>query len=139
MGTKQERPFRWWFHTKRSIRRKLSGTLLHLHMLTILSSHSIFTQSNASPVPPTYLEQKRHEAQLQYREEQAYITSNKENFERLIKEEQDAMAKQMPGTFWGAASAVMGGVPPPPPGQAEESSLAASPASAEGSQQETSP
>ena len=70
-------------------------------------------QPNASPIPPTYLEQKRHEAQLQYREEQAYIAANKENFERLIKEEQDAMAKQMPGTFWGAAAAVMGGVPPP--------------------------
>ncbi|CAL1711722.1 unnamed protein product [Somion occarium] len=67
-----------------------------------------------SPVPLTYLEQKRQEAQIQYREEQAYIAANKENFDRLIKEEQDAMAQQMPGTFWGAAAAIMGGGPPPP-------------------------
>jgi len=67
---------------------------------------------NSSPVPLTYLEQKRLEAQMQYREEQAYIEANKVNFERLIKEEQDAMAQQMPSTFWGAAAALMS----PPPG-----------------------
>ena len=72
-----------------------------------------------SPVPPTYLEQKRHEAQMQYREEQAYIAANKANFDKLIKDEQDALAQQMPGTFWGAAAAIMGGAPPgaPQPGQ----------------------
>ncbi|KAJ3546049.1 hypothetical protein NM688_g5555 [Phlebia brevispora] len=70
-------------------------------------------EHDSSPIPPTYLEQKRHEAQLQYQEEQAYIAANKDNFERLIKEEQDAMAKQMPNTFWGAAGAML---TPPPPG-----------------------
>lgn len=69
-------------------------------------------QPTDSPIPPTYLEQKRHEAQLQYKEEQAYIAANKENFERLIREEQEAMAKQMPNTFMGAAGAML----QPPPG-----------------------
>ncbi|THG95365.1 hypothetical protein EW026_g6278 [Hermanssonia centrifuga] len=64
-----------------------------------------------SSIPPTYLEQKRQEAQLQYREEQAYIAANKENFERMIKEEQEAMARQMPSTFWGAAGAFLGQPP----------------------------
>lgn len=50
---------------------------------------------------------------MQYREEQAYIAANKDNFERMLKEEQDAMAAQMPSTFWGAAAALMG---PPPEG-----------------------
>ncbi|THH32450.1 hypothetical protein EUX98_g1718 [Antrodiella citrinella] len=80
----------------------------------------------ASPVPLTYLEQKRLEAQAQYREEQAYIHANKENFERLIKEEQDAMAQAMPSTFWGAASALMG--PPPGPPQPQSQPPAQSPA-----------
>lgn len=52
---------------------------------------------------------------MQYREEQAYIATNKATFDKMIKDEQDAMAQQMPGTFWGAAAALMGGVPPPPP------------------------
>ena len=50
---------------------------------------------------------------MQYSEEQAYIAANKENFERLIKEDQEAMARQMPSTFWGAAGAMIG---PPPAG-----------------------
>ncbi|KAH9912589.1 HAD-like protein [Amylocystis lapponica] len=68
---------------------------------------------NTGPVPPTYLEQKRFEAQQQYKEEQAYIRANKDNFERLIKEDQDAMAQEMSGTFWGAAEALLRGGPPP--------------------------
>ncbi|KAI0785773.1 HAD-like domain-containing protein [Abortiporus biennis] len=70
---------------------------------------------NSSPVPPTYLEQKRREAQLMYKEEQAYINSNKEQFDKMIKAEQEALAQQMPSTFWGAANAMMGGMPPPQP------------------------
>ena len=48
-------------------------------------------------------------------EEQEYLRQNKDNFDKMIKDEQDAMAKQMPSTFWGAASAMLGG--PPPAGQ----------------------
>lgn len=73
------------------------------------------SQKDDSPIPPTYLEQKRKEAQQNYREEQAYIAANKANFDRLLKEEMEAMEKQMPSTFWGAISAFTGG--PPQPGQ----------------------
>ena len=66
---------------------------------------------------------------MQYKEEQAYIQANKDNFERMIKEEQDALAKQMPSTFWGAASALMG--PPPealPPPATPQTPAAPAPA-----------
>lgn len=71
------------------------------------SSHSIsisFLQAAApkSAIPPTYLEQKRLEAQLQYQEEQKYITDHKDELERLMKQEQDAMAADVPGTLWEA-------------------------------------
>lgn len=71
-------------------------------------------QKDDSPVPPTYLEQKRREAQANYREEQAYIAANKAHFDKLLKEEQEAYEKQMPSTFWGAISAF---TQPPQPGQ----------------------
>ncbi len=44
-------------------------------------------------------------AQRQYLEEQEYLRQNKEDFYRLIKEEQEAIAREMPSTFWGADSA----------------------------------
>ncbi|KAJ3482365.1 hypothetical protein NLI96_g7027 [Meripilus lineatus] len=101
---------------------------------TLSGLFGMSSDSNPSPIPLTYLEQKRQEAQAQYKEEQAYINANKENFERMIKEEQDAMNAQMPSTFWGAAAAVMGGVPPPPPGTpgAPEASVASTDAGASG-------
>ena len=55
---------------------------------------------------------------MQYKEEQNYIAANKDNFEKLIKQEQDEMAKQMPSTFWGAAAAMMGPPPGVPPADA---------------------
>lgn len=55
---------------------------------------------------------------MHYREEQAYIAANKDNFDKLIKEEQEALEKQMPSTFWGAMSAFMG--PPPQPPQPDQ-------------------
>ncbi|KII95425.1 hypothetical protein PLICRDRAFT_25908 [Plicaturopsis crispa FD-325 SS-3] len=66
------------------------------------------TQS-ASPVPLTYLEQKRKEAQLQYKEEQAYIQANKANFERLLEEERQAMAREMSGNLFGVLDVFTGG------------------------------
>ncbi|CCM03006.1 uncharacterized protein FIBRA_05121 [Fibroporia radiculosa] len=71
------------------------------------------SQANASPIPLTYLEQKRHEAQLQYKEDQAFLLANKDNFERLIKEDQEAMAKELAGgTFWNAIETMVLGAPP---------------------------
>ena len=44
-------------------------------------------------MPLTYLEQKRLEAQRQYLEEWEYLCQNKDSFDRIIKEEQEALAK----------------------------------------------
>jgi import inner membrane translocase subunit TIM50 len=59
----------------------------------------------------TYLEQKRKEAQRQYKEEQAYIELHKGDFERLMEEDRQAMAKEMSGTLWGALDSLAGGGP----------------------------
>ena len=72
----------------------------------------------ASQAPLTYLEQKRLEAQRRYLEEQEYLRQNKETLDRMIKEQEEAMQREMPSTFWGATQAILsGGPPPPPPGQ----------------------
>ncbi|KIK50841.1 hypothetical protein GYMLUDRAFT_266045 [Collybiopsis luxurians FD-317 M1] len=88
--------------------------------------------------PPTYLEQKRKEAQQQYLDEQAQIAKNKDYLESLLKHEQALMAAQAPSNIWEAIEAVRGNpkavdeellerlgkggvegvppLPPPPPG-----------------------
>ncbi|KIK07744.1 hypothetical protein K443DRAFT_673009 [Laccaria amethystina LaAM-08-1] len=52
--------------------------------------------------PPTYLEQKRREAQMQYQEEQKYLRDNKEQLENLLEQDQQAMAAEIPGNLWEA-------------------------------------
>ncbi|KAI0827729.1 NIF-domain-containing protein [Trametes gibbosa] len=93
--------------------------------LTLSSLFGSSEQAVASPVPLTYLEQKRLEAQRHFVEEQEYLRANKENFDRMIKEEQEAMAREMPSTIWGAMQAMV--VPPPAPGQAPQQPAAAQP------------
>ncbi|KAF8883276.1 HAD-like domain-containing protein [Infundibulicybe gibba] len=58
--------------------------------------------SPKSAIPPTYLEQKRLEAQMQYKEEQNYIQTHKEELERLLEQEQKAMVGDVPGSLWEA-------------------------------------
>lgn len=65
-------------------------------------------QQSHSPVPLTYLEQKRLEAQRQYKEEQAYIASHKDEFERLLEEDRQAMAQEMSGSLWSALDSMTG-------------------------------
>ncbi|KAJ4471462.1 import inner membrane translocase subunit tim-50 [Lentinula aciculospora] len=73
--------------------------------------------------PPTYLEQKRKEAQQQYLEEQAHIAKNKDYLESLLKHEQDVMAAQAPNNIWEMIDTMRGNpkvldesnIPPPPP------------------------
>ncbi|KAK1225047.1 mitochondrial inner membrane protein required for protein import [Marasmius sp. AFHP31] len=67
--------------------------------------------------PPTYLEQKRKEAQLQYKEEQAYMAKNKDYLEQLLKQEQDMMAAQVPKNLWEAIDQFRGNPPPDAQGQ----------------------
>ncbi|OSC98463.1 NIF-domain-containing protein [Trametes coccinea BRFM310] len=98
-------------------------------------------QQVASPVPLTYLEQKRLEAQRHYAEEQEYLRQNKDNFDRMLKEEQEAMAREMPSTIWGAAQAMLAGGPQPPQSQLQQaqqplSSSSAAAAAPSGQQQQ---
>ncbi|KIK56206.1 hypothetical protein GYMLUDRAFT_204871 [Collybiopsis luxurians FD-317 M1] len=101
---------------------------------------SFFSVSSRSTqnAPPTYLEQKRKEAQQQYLDEQAQIAKNKDYLESLLKHEQAVIAAQAPSNIWEAIEAVRGNpkavdeellerlgkggvegvppLPPPPPG-----------------------
>ncbi|KAI6159222.1 HAD-like domain-containing protein [Pisolithus thermaeus] len=82
---------------------------------------SLFGTSEAphSPIPPTYLEQKRAEAQSIYKQEQAYIQANKATLEKMLEEQKQQEAKEMSGTLWNMIagrkqedkSAVGGGAP----------------------------
>ncbi|KAG5644307.1 hypothetical protein DXG03_008725 [Asterophora parasitica] len=66
-----------------------------------LSTQPAGAQSK-SAIPPTYLEQKRKEAQAQYLEEQKYIAEHREELEKLLAQEQQAMAGEVPGSLWEA-------------------------------------
>ncbi|KAG9308604.1 hypothetical protein JVU11DRAFT_11711 [Chiua virens] len=84
---------------------------------TMSSLFGVSTESSHSPIPPTYLEQKRTEAQRQYKEEQAYIASHKAEFDKLLEDDRQAMAKEMPGSLLGVLDTMSGKKKP----QAEES------------------
>lgn len=56
----------------------------------------------------TYLEQKRLEAQRQYKEEQLYIATHKDEFERLLEEDRKAMAREMSGSLWSVLDTMAG-------------------------------
>ncbi|KAG1874221.1 HAD-like domain-containing protein [Suillus tomentosus] len=66
------------------------------------------TESSRSPIPLTYLEQKRLEAQRQYKEEQLYIATHKDEFERLLEEDRKAMAREMSGSLWSVLDTMAG-------------------------------
>lgn len=63
---------------------------------------SLFGTSEVShsPIPPTYLEQKRAEAQSIYKQELAYIQANKATLEKMLEEQKQQEAKEMSGTLW---------------------------------------
>jgi mitochondrial import inner membrane translocase subunit TIM50 len=80
----------------------------------------------------TYLEQKRREAQMQYQEEQKYLRDNKEALEKLLEQEQQAMAAQVPGNLWEAFGQLLGAPPPPgsgPPGEVGPGTTPSAPSS----------
>ena len=49
-----------------------------------------------------------------YKDEQAYIAANKENFERLLEEDRQAMAKEMSGNALGVVQSMVFGKQPEP-------------------------
>ncbi|KAG8220556.1 HAD-like domain-containing protein [Butyriboletus roseoflavus] len=78
---------------------------------TMSSLFGVNPDSSHSPIPPTYLEQKRAEAQRQYKEEQAYIAAHKGEFDKVLDEERQAMAKEMSGSLLGLLDNVAGKKP----------------------------
>ena len=50
-----------------------------------------------------------------YKEEQAYIAANKANFERLLEEDRQAMAKEMSGNALGVVQSMFFGKQAEPP------------------------
>jgi len=74
--------------------------LFHLFFNTSSLIYVILLQTTHSPVPPTYLEQKRAEAQQTYRQELAYIETNKATLDKMIEEQRQHEAKEMSGSLW---------------------------------------
>jgi len=70
----------------------------------------LFSASSTPPpaYPPTYLEQKRKEAQQLYLEEMAFIEKNKNEFEKLIAQDREAAKSGMPDSLLGVLEAVVG-------------------------------
>lgn len=64
--------------------------------------------------PPTYLEQKRTEAQAQYKEEQAYIKKHKDYLEKLLDDERKAQERMVPSNLWEAIDYFQGKPKLPP-------------------------
>jgi len=77
-------------------------------------------EKHSAPLPLTYLEAKRREAQAFYREEQKYIREHKGEFDALIEADRQAQANAMSGPLWSSLSATLGGGPPPPPTPGED-------------------
>ncbi|KAK2464401.1 hypothetical protein APHAL10511_003549 [Amanita phalloides] len=52
--------------------------------------------------PPTYLEQKRKEAQMAYIQDRKYLEEHREELEQYIKQQEEALASQVPSNLWQA-------------------------------------
>ncbi len=70
------------------------------------------------------------QAQEHYRNEMKYLQDNKEELERLLAQDQAAMAAQVPGTLWEAMDQFRGKEPSPPPAAASADGSAPAPAEA---------
>jgi len=81
---------------------------------------STFTTRNEPP--PTYLERKRQEAQKDYQLDQANIERQKGALEKILEDDQKAMAAQVAGSLWEAMDRFAGSeptVPETPPVQVQ--------------------
>ena len=58
-----------------------------------------------------------------YREEQAYIAANKANFERLLEEDRQAMAREMSGNAFGVVQSMFTGKKPETPASTDAANL----------------
>jgi len=81
---------------------------------TVSTLFSSSTDKHSPPLPLTFLEAKRREAQAFYREEQKYIREHKGEFDALIEADRQAQANALSGPLWTSFAATLGGGPPPP-------------------------
>lgn len=58
---------------------------------------------------------------MQYRDEQKYIADHREELEKLLKQEQEAIAGETPGNLWEAFDAIAGKPKAPDPAQLDAS------------------
>lgn len=99
--------------------------------VTTGSMSSLFGLSSAPATPrgqppPTYLEQKRREAQIQYQEEQKYIRENREQLEKLLEQDLQAQAAAVPNNLWEAIDQFQGKPKTPSPDDAASTPTTAS-------------
>lgn len=82
--------------------------------------------TSARGPPPTYLEQKRWEAQENYKAELEYFKAQEPTFKRLIEEDRERQQQEMSGSLFGMMTGQSGPLavltgkydpanPPPPP------------------------
>jgi len=74
----------------------------------------VLSQPTTTGPPPTYLEQKRAESQKQYLDEQKYLRDNKAELGRLLEQDRNTMAAQVPNNLWEAIDHFRGVAPQPP-------------------------
>ncbi|KAF8320242.1 import inner membrane translocase subunit tim-50 [Amanita rubescens] len=77
--------------------RKGASTSALTHLL---GSQTVSAQTDGPP--PSYLEQKRKEAQMNYIQEQKYFEEHKADLEAFIKQQEEAAASQAPSNLWAA-------------------------------------
>ena len=66
------------------------------------------------------MESKRKEAQALYLEEMAFIEKNKAEFDRIIKQDEEAMAAQLPNNLFEMLGTIVSGQQPGQPKGAGE-------------------
>lgn len=74
---------------------------------------SFSTEAGKGQPPLSYLDIKRREAQAIYKEEQKYWRDNKEEFTKIIEEDQQRQADALKGQLWGMVGAQSGEQPKP--------------------------
>lgn len=110
---------------KRSGKANSSGALT-------LSSLFSGSKQEATPIPLTYLEQKRKEAQERHRADMEYLEQNKPQFDKMREEQLKLASENMSGNLFSILSSVGGPPPPPPQQQAAPDASKSSPGGSDG-------
>lgn len=107
-----------------------AGGTFSLGSLFTSQRHQTYPAGKVDPRTLTLIELKRMQAQHRFVEEQKHLERNKDLFDRMIKEQDDAMKAQIPGNLWEMIDTFAGNPPKPPPGPEGEVPATGPPASA---------